>query len=191
MDYIEVESPNDMTEVSMNTEVRKPEQGQAVEVRKAEGGEVQQTTPSRWMSPIEEMERLMDEYFPRGWLRRWEWPAFPEFTRRMELRLPKVDIIDRDAEVVVKAEIPGVDKKDLDVSVTGDTVTIKGQTGREEKEEKGDYYRCEISRGSFSRTLSLPAAVDASQAKATFKDGVLELVLPKKEEARRQSVTIE
>lgn len=175
----------------MNEEVRKPEQGQAVEVRKAEGGEVQRAAPSRWMSPIEEMERLMDEYFPRGWLRRWEWPAFPEFARRMELRLPKVDVIDRDAEVVVKAEVPGVDKKDLDVSVTGDTVTIKGQTRHEEKEEKGDYYRSEISRGSFARTISLPAAVDATQAKATFKDGVLELVLPKKAEARRQSVKIE
>ncbi len=175
----------------MNEEVRKPEEGQAIEVRKAEGGAVQRATPSRWMSPIEEMERLMDEYFPRGWLRRWEWPAFPEFSRRMELRLPKVDIVDRDAEVVVKAEIPGVDKKDLDVSVTGNTVTIKGQSSREEKEEKGDYYRCEISRGSFSRTLDLPADVDASQAKATFKDGMLELVLPKKEEARRQSVKIE
>lgn len=175
----------------MSEEVRKPEQGQAVEVRKAEGGEVQRATPSRWMSPIEEMERLMDEYFPRGWLRRWEWPAFPEFSRRMELRLPKVDIIDRDAEIVVKAEIPGVDKKDLDVSVTGDTVTIKGQTSREEKEEKGDYYRSEISRGSFARTLSLPAGVDATQAKATFKDGMLELVLPKKEEAKRQSVKID
>lgn len=176
----------------MNEEVRKPEEGQAVEVRKSEpGGEVQRATPSRWLSPIDEMERLMDEYFPRGWLRRWEWPAFPEFSRRMELRLPKVDIIDRDAEVVLKAEIPGVDKKDLDVSVTGNTVTIKGQTGREEKEEKGDYYRCEISRGSFSRTLNLPADVDATQARATFKDGVLELTLPKKEEARRQSVKIE
>jgi len=175
----------------MSEEARKSEQGQAVEVRKPEGGEVQRAAPARWLSPFEEMERLMDEFFPRGWLRRWDWPAFPEFGRRMELRLPKVDIIDRDAEVVVKAEIPGVDKKDLDVSVTGNTVTIKGQTSREDKEEKGDYYRCEISRGSFARTLSLPADVDATQARATFKDGMLELILPKKEEARRQSVKIE
>lgn len=175
----------------MNEEVRKPEQGQAIEVRKAEGGEVQRAASGRWLSPFEEMERLMEEFFPRGWLRRWDWPVFPEFSRRMELRVPKVDIVDRDAEVVVRAEIPGVDKKDLDVSVTGDTVTIKGQSSWEEKEEKGDYYRCEISRGSFSRTLSLPAGVDATQAKATFKNGLLELVLPKKEEAKRQSVKID
>ncbi len=175
----------------MSEEVRKPEPGQAVEVRKAQGGEVQRSTPSRWMSPFEEMERLMEEFSPRGWLRRWEWPAFPEFGRRMELRMPKVDIIDRDAEVVVKAEIPGVDKKDLDVSVTGNSVTIKGETRREEKEERGDYYRNEIVRGSFARTLALPAEVDASQAKAAFKDGILEVVLPKKAEAVRSRVVIE
>lgn len=175
----------------MAEETRKPEEGQAVEVKKTEGGELQKAAPSRWMSPFEEMERLMDEFFPRGWMRRWEWPTFPELTRRLELRLPKVDIIDRDAEVVVHAEIPGVDKKDLDVSVTGNTVTIKGKTSREEKEEKGEYYRCEISRGSFSRTLSLPAEVDAAGARASFKDGVLELTLPKKESAKRQTVRID
>ncbi|MCU0840571.1 MAG: Hsp20/alpha crystallin family protein [Thiobacillaceae bacterium] len=174
----------------MSEESRKPEPGQSVEVKKA-GGELEKAAPSRWASPFEEMERLMDEYFPRGWLRRWEWPAMPEVARRMELRLPKVDVIDRHDEVVVKAEVPGVDKKDLDVSVSGNTVTIKGETRHEEKEEKGDYHRCEISRGSFSRTVALPAEVDASQAKASFRDGVLELVLPKKAEARRQAVRIE
>lgn len=174
----------------MSEEVRKSDQGQAVEVKKA-GGELEKATPSRWMSPFEEMERLMDEFFPRGWLRRWEWPLVPELARRMELRLPKVDVIDRDEEVVLRAEIPGVDKRDLDVSVSGNAVTIKGETRREEKEEKGDYHRCEISRGSFSRTVGLPAEVDASQAKASFKDGVLELILPKKAEAKRQTVRIE
>ncbi len=175
----------------MSEEARKPEEGQQVEVKKAPGGELQKAAPSRWLSPFDEMERLMEDFFPRGWLRRWEWPVFPEFARRMELRLPKVDVIDRDAEVVVKAEVPGVEKKDLDVSVTGNTVTIKGETRREEKEEKGDYYRCEISRGSFSRTIDLPAGVDAGQARASFKDGVLELTLPKKPEARRQAIRIE
>lgn len=171
----------------MSEEVRKEE----VAVRPAEGGQVQKAAPARWLSPFEEMERLMDEFFPRGWLRRWEWPAFPELSRRFEFRMPKVDIIDRAEEVVVKAELPGIDKKDLDVTVTGDSITIKGETRHEEKGEKGDYFRSEISRGSFSRTLALPAAVDASRAKATFKDGLLEVTLPKKEEAKRQSVTIE
>ncbi len=176
----------------MSEEVRKPQEGQAIEVRKPESaGAVQKASVSRWVSPFEEMERLMEEFFPRGWLRRWEWPVFPELGRRFEWRMPRVDVIDRDEEVVVKAELPGVDKKDLDVSVTGDTVTIKGQTSHEEKEEKGDYYRSEITRGSFSRTLTLPAEVDATRAKAVFKDGVLQLTLPKKEGAKRHTIRIE
>lgn len=162
-----------------------------VAVRPAAGGQVQKAAPTRWVSPFEEMERFMEEFFPRGWLRRWDWPVFPELARRFEFRMPKVDIIDRAEEVVVRAELPGIDKKDLDVTVTGDTLTIKGVSRHEEKEEQGDYFRSEIARGSFARTLVLPAAVDASRAKASFKDGLLEVRLPKKEEAKRQSVTIE
>jgi len=101
-----------------------------------------------------------------------------------------VDVIDRDDEVVVKAELPGVEKKDLDVSVTETSVTIKGTTSHEEKEEKGDYYRCEISRGAYARTVALPSYVDADKAKASFKDGVLELTLPKVEKSKRRSIEI-
>ncbi|MCS6787085.1 MAG: Hsp20/alpha crystallin family protein [Thiobacillaceae bacterium] len=174
----------------MSEEIRKTEEH--VPVREAQSGQVQKA-PTRWVSPFEEMERLMDEFFPRGWLRRWGWemPTWPELTRRFEMRVPKVDIIDRAEEVVVRAELPGIDKKDLEVTVTGDTLTLKGQTRHEEKEEKGDYFRSEITRGSFARTLVLPAAVDATKAKASFKDGLLEVTLPKKEEARRQSIAIE
>jgi HSP20 family protein len=107
-----------------------------------------------------------------------------------EGKTPSVDLIDRDNEVVVKAELPGVDKKDLDISVTSNTVTIKGRTSHEEKEEKGDYYRCEISRGEYARTLALPADVDETKAKASFKDGILELTLPKKEKAKKRKIEI-
>jgi HSP20 family protein len=154
--------------------------------------EIQKTPAARGLSPFEEMDRMFDQYFRRGWMRPWrfEWPAFPEMALP-EIKVPKVDVIDRESEVVVKAEIPGIEKKDLDISVGEDTVTIKGETRREEKEEKGDYYRCEISRGAFSRTVALPATVDGSRAKASFKDGVLELTLPKTEKARRHSVKVE
>jgi HSP20 family protein len=100
-------------------------------------------------------------------------------------------VIERDDAVIVKAELPGVDKKDIDVSVTSNTVTIKGSTSHEEKEEKGDYYRCEMSRGSYSRTLSLPADVDEGKAKAKLKDGILELTLPKVKKSKRQSIKVE
>ena len=154
--------------------------------------EIQKAIPARALSPFEEMDRMFDGFFRRGMMRPWrfEWPSFPEMALP-EMKLPKVDVVDRENEVLVKAEIPGVDKKDIDISVGEDTVTIKGETRREEKEEKGDYYRCEISHGAFSRTVALPAVVDGARAKANFKDGMLELTLPKTEKARRHSVKVE
>jgi len=148
--------------------------------------------PARALSPFEEMDRMFDQYFRRGLMRPWrfEWPSFPELTLP-EMKLPKVDVVDRETEVVIKAEIPGVEKKDLDISVGEDTVTIKGSTRHEEKEEKGDYYRREISSGAFLRTVALPAIVDGSKAKASFKDGMLELTLPKTEKAKRHSVKVD
>ena len=155
--------------------------------------EIQKVEPARTMSPFEEMERLFEGYFPRGWMRpfHWERPSWGELGAPFEGKTPRVDIVDRDNELVVKAELPGVDKKDLDISMTDNTVTIKGSTSHEEKEEKGDYYRSEMSRGSYSRTLALPSDVEADKAKAKFKDGVLELTLPKLKKAKRRSVKVE
>ena len=155
--------------------------------------EIQKVEPARTMSPFEEMERLFEGYFPRGWMRpfHWERPSWGELAAPFEGKMPRVDIVDRDNELVVKAELPGVDKKDLDISMTENTVTIKGSTSHEEKEEKGDYYRSEMSRGSYSRTLALPSDVEADKAKAKFKDGVLELTLPKLKKAKRRSVKVE
>jgi HSP20 family protein len=154
--------------------------------------ELQKAQPARALSPFEEMDRMFDQYFRRGLMRPWrfEWPSFPELALP-EMKLPKVDVVDREAEVVIKAEVPGVEKKDLDISVGEDSVTIKGSTSKEEKEEKGDYYRREISRGSFIRTVALPATVDGSKAKANFKDGMLELTLPKTEKAKRHAVKLD
>lgn len=154
--------------------------------------EIQKAAPSRALSPFEEMDRMFDHFLRRGWMRPWrfEWPSFPEASLP-EMKLPKVDVIDRDSEVVIKAEIPGVDKRDIDISVSDNAVTIKGETRKEEKEEKGDFYRREISIGSFSRTVTLPADVDGARAKASFKDGMLELTLPKREKARRHAIRVE
>jgi HSP20 family protein len=151
-----------------------------------------QTAPARTMTPFDEMDRMMHRYFRRGWMRPWrfEWPGFPEM-ELPEVKVPSVDVVDRENEVVVKAEVPGVDKKDLDISVGEDSVTIKGETRHEEKEEKGNYYRREISSGSFSRTVALPATVDGSKAKANFSDGMLELTIPKVEKAKRHSIKVD
>lgn len=153
--------------------------------------ELQKNEPAHILSPFEEMDRLFDAYFSRGWLRPLQWPSFSKHTAPFEGRIPNVDVIDRDDEIVVKAELPGVDKKDLDVSVTQNSVTIKGSTRHEEEQEKGDYHRCEITRGSYARTMSLPADIDEENAKATFRDGVLELTLPKLKKSRRRNLKVD
>jgi len=147
-------------------------------------------TPARAMSPFEEMDRMFEGFFPRRWMQPFhlEMPRWPEMA---EMKIPKVDVIDRETDIVVKAELPGVNRDDIDVSMTDSSVTIKGSTSHEEKEEKGNYYRCEMSRGSFSRTVALPSNVDADKARATFNDGILELTIPKEEKSHRKSITVE
>ena len=162
----------------------------------SKGREAAKTTPARAITPFEEMEHMLDRFvegaFPRGWLRplRWERPWLSELAVA-EVRMPSVDVVERDEEVVLRAEVPGVEKKDIDVSITGNSVTIKGQTKHEEKEDKGEYYRCEISRGAFSSTVSLPAPVDPDRANASFKDGILEITLPKVEKAKRRTLKLD
>ena len=162
------------------------------EVSKKKGDEVplERESSSRMLSPFEEMDRMMESFLPRRWMHpfHWDMPHFPDMA---ELKMPKVDIIDRDTDIVVKAELPGVTKDDIDLSITDNTVTIKATTSHEEKEEKGNYYRCEISRGSFSRTVTLPGDIDADKAKASFNDGILELTMPKQEKSHRKSVIVE
>jgi HSP20 family protein len=165
----------------------------AEKLAEKERGQMQKAAmPSRALSPFEEMEDMMDRmlggFFPRPWLSRPRWAELPAL---FEGKWPHVDVVDREDEVVVRAELPGVEKKDLDVSMGDNTVTIKAATKHEEKEEKGDYYRCEISRGAYTRTVGLPAEVDASKAKAKFKDGLLELTLPKLEKSKRRTITVE
>ena len=135
-----------------------------------------------------DVDRMFDDFFGRRWLRPfgWERPL-----AELQALAPSVDVVDREDEVVVRAEVPGFKKEDIDISVSGTMLTIKGDMKAEKKEEKGDYYRCEIARGAFARTLALPAEVDEAKAKAAMKDGVLELTLPKLEKARRRRITIE
>lgn len=161
-----------------------------VSKKEKENVPVEREPSSRMLSPFEEMDRMFESFFPRRWMQpfRWEMPHLPELA---ELKMPRVDIIDRDTEIVVKAELPGVEKDDIDVSMTDNSVTIKGSTSHQEKEEKGNYYRSEISRGSFSRTVALPGDVNADEAKATFNDGILELTLPKVEKSHRKSITVD
>ena len=155
--------------------------------------EIKKAEPVHALSPFEEWDRLYDNIFPRQWLRsaNWEWPHFPDLTSHLTGKLPRVDVIDRDKEVLVRAELPGVSKDDIDISMTDTTITIKGSSHHEEKEEKGDYYRSEISRGAFARTVSLPSEVNSDKAKAHYSDGILEITIPKGEKSHRRPIKID
>lgn len=156
-------------------------------------GKALQPQRSAYLSPFEEMDRWFDEAFPRGWLSpmfRRHWPAWPEMEPPFGGRMPKVDVIDRPQEVVVRAELPGVGKDDLDISLSERTLTIRASTQQEKKEDDEHYHRRELSRGEFMRTVVLPSDVNGDKVKSSFKDGVLELILPKVEGAKRKSIKV-
>ena len=100
---------------------------------------------------------------------------------------PHVDVTETDKEIRISAELPGMDEKDIDISVTKKALTIKGEK-KEEKEDKGEgYYKCERSYGSFHRTIPLYTEIDTDRVEASFKKGVLNIVLPKSPEAVKET----
>lgn len=151
-----------------------------------ESKELAKTEPARALSPFEEMERRVEDLFRRpfslmepSWWPRLRMPEMEEVS-------PKVDIFEEGDNFVVKAEIPGLKKEEIEVNLTGDMITISGEKKKEEKVERKDYYRVERSYGSFTRSFRLPKEVQTDKAKATFKDGVLEVKVPKTEEAKKK-----
>lgn len=141
---------------------------------------------------FDEMERFFDHFVGRRFGPFW----FPRLRlpEELEITYPSVDIYEDENSVTVKAELPGTRKEDLKVDVTEDAISISGEKKKEEKvqekvQEK-DYYRLERSYGSFKRSFALPAEVDSSKAKAKFKDGVLEVTVPKSERAKKKEVKV-
>ncbi len=157
--------------------------------------------PKKSLLPSEgkSLQLKREEYNPLTLLRREMNSLFDNFFRGFELEpfkghfgtfSPSVDIQESVKDIKVTAELPGVDDKDIDVSLGKDSLTIKGEK-QEEKEDRGkDYYRMERSFGSFSRTIPLPAEVDTVKAKAEFKKGVLTVTLPKTSRAIKETKKI-
>jgi HSP20 family protein len=103
---------------------------------------------------------------------------------------PAVDILERDGNIVLKAELPGVDPKDVDIRVENNTLTLRGERRIDGDAKREDYHRVERSYGAFERSFSLPTVVDTEKIRAEYKDGVLKLTLPKKEEAKPKQISI-
>ncbi|MFH0960413.1 MAG: Hsp20/alpha crystallin family protein [Pseudomonadota bacterium] len=104
---------------------------------------------------------------------------------------PPFDISETDEEILVKSELPGVDPKDIEVNITGSTLTIKGEKKEEREEKTENLHRVERSFGHFSRSITLPAEVREDEIEANFKNGVLNLKLPKAEASKKKSIKIE
>ena len=142
-------------------------------------------------TPFEDMDRMFDALVSRGWMQPFGWsrPRLSEMSA-YDYAFPRFDVIDRDKEILVKAELPGVKKDDLEVTVIDNILTIKGKTFAEEKEEEGEFFRSEITRGEFSRSITLPSDVDVDKASTMLKGGLLTLKLPKLAVSRRRHIAI-
>jgi HSP20 family protein len=140
---------------------------------------------TRW-EPFREMRRMhdmLDQLMDRSLI------DYPDVAGEKFSFLP-MDVYQTDENVVVKASAPGLKPDDLNISITGDTLTIQGETS-EEKEEKGTQYFLKERRASnFSRSITLPTMVKAEEASAEFEDGVLRLTLPKVEEVKPKTITV-
>jgi HSP20 family protein len=104
---------------------------------------------------------------------------------------PSVDIKETDDAYMVKGELPGVDKSDMDVSINDNTLTIRGEKKVEKEDEKHDMHRNECFYGSFERSFSLPKQVDVNNVQASYKDGVLKLTIPKTEEEKPKQIKVD
>lgn len=115
---------------------------------------------------------------------------FPEEERELGAWTPAIDITENEDHYLVTADIPGVSKEDVKVDFHDGMLTVKGEKRSEEKEEKDNYLRVERSFGSFVRTFTLPETVEPDKIKATYKDGVLKLSIPKKADAKPKKIEI-
>jgi len=142
--------------------------------------------PWRPFRGLEELERRFEDIFGQ--------PFLPSVWRRLPVEergwAPPIEVFEKEDKFVVKAELPGMKEEDIDVSVVGDILTIKGERKAETEVKEEDYYCCERSYGSFLRSIALPSTVDAKKIEASYEGGVLEVSLPKAAEVKPKKISI-
>jgi HSP20 family protein len=153
--------------------------------------------PTHW-APFESIRREIDRVFDRFHLGTWE---FPFGRRAFELDVPwprmtglgiapAVDVVEKEKEYEITAELPGMDEKNIDIKLINGILTIKGEKKEEKEEREKDYYVSERRYGSFTRSFQVPEGVDTGKIEATFAKGVLNVKLPKTAEAQKSEKTI-
>jgi HSP20 family protein len=154
--------------------------------------EMERWRPGRGLIPwrpfrdLEELERRFDDIL--------NWPPLPAVWRRIPTMdmgwAPAIDVFEKEDKFVVKAELPGMKEEDINISVVGDTLTIKGERKAESEVKEDNYYYCERSYGSFSRSIAIPSNVDAQKIEANYEDGVLEVSLPKTLKVKPKKISV-
>ncbi len=139
--------------------------------------------PFRDLSMLQDrMNRLFEDVGRSGW--RHDEPAATTTWS------PAVDIFETDGDIVVKAELPGMDRKDITLHLENNILTLKGERRFEKETKEENYHRVERAYGGFSRAFSIPATVDEEKIRADYKDGVLKIILPKKDQAKPKQIKI-
>lgn len=129
-------------------------------------------TPWRPSRELDELRRRFEDFWP-------SWPSLRRFPLEIEEWVPAIDMYEKDNKYMVKAELPGLKEEDVDVSVVGDRLTIKGEKKAETEVKEENYYRSERSYGGFFRSIDLPPDADPAKVEASYDDGVLEVTIPK------------
>lgn len=160
------------------------EEGQKLPVRREERG-ISPFEESFLESPFQMMRRFRDEMD-----RMFSEFGFPSLAtspfERIRSMIPAVDVWETDQDVKVRADLPGVEPENLEIYTTDDSLSIRAESKKEEESKERGFYRAERRYGRFERTIDLPVNVKPDQAKAAFKNGVLEITLPKTEKAKER-----
>lgn len=146
------------------------------------------TVLTRW-EPFREFSTLQDRM--NRLFRESYNDAGPEESLTSSSFAPAVDVYEDEHTVTLKIEVPGIDEKDIDVRIENNVLTLKGERRADNEVKRDSYHRVERSYGAFTRAFTLPTTVDTTKVKADFKDGLLRVVLPKREESKPKQVQIE
>jgi HSP20 family protein len=157
---------------------------------------VRKTEAGKEMGPFtHSMEEFFENRFPGRWMEGffepevWRWPFRGETAEKFDV-FPRIDIVDKEEALIVRAEMPGIKKEDLEITLAGDRLTLEARREFKEEEKKDEFYRHEMAYGRLFRAVRLPAEVVAKDAKAELKDGMLELTLPKVEATTSHKIKV-
>ena len=148
------------------------------------------------MALIRWYDRNLEPVGTFDWLQRqindlFDFPRFPETQGLFDRRIsPAIDVIEHPDRFTVECDLPGIDQKDIDISIASGVLTIKGEKKSEQRSETRKVYKKETWEGNFQRTISLPSVVDADRVEASFSNGVLKIQLPKREEAKAKRIEL-